>query len=247
MSQCPVCGIPIQVAPGAGQPIRCGACGNTLAPTGAIAAGLPAPVPAPADPSRRPPRRRVERSRLVWYLLGASGLVVVVVAVLTILAVRHMNHPLVPDKAWRSFRNPAGQYTVQIPGTAVERPRSGLFQVWAVEIDAQNAFAVAHAEVAGAPGGPPPQEIFDAGRDNLMRLVQGTRLVYDRATNVQGHPGRECEADSPELGTAVMRTWAVRRPGGWRVYALLAAGTRIRGDSPEVRKFFDSFRMTDTP
>jgi HEAT repeat protein len=84
---------------------------------------------------------------------------------------------------------------------------------------------------------------LDAVRDEMIQSRRG-RLISEEKISTSGHPGREIVFSSTTpAGMAVVRICRVQA----RLYELLVLGAGIDAQTPDVRKFLDSFEVLDQP
>jgi hypothetical protein len=143
---------------------------------------------------------------------------------------------------WADFREPAGGYTVRLPGRAVEgeSPLAG----WELK-----AFRVAdRADLFVVAAGPAPGDLPAADEAWFEKAKQA--IVADagdlrgdpRPVETKGktpYPGREFVLDLPGQTVRVVRVFRVRD----RAYYLAAQGPFWHPATRDVKQFFDSFRV----
>lgn len=197
------------------------------------------------------PRQRVRRRRkkggsglLVGLLVGAGVLVLVgIVGVVgTFVWLRAL-----PD--WREFTSAEGQFSVALPGTPVDKPRKAATAVgqvdyhsYELELPRQGmSFAIAYFDF------PVPvvsqQQLnlaFESRRKQVLEAASG-KVAREETITLNGHPGRDIEFTIPDKpGRGYVRMLFVKP----RMYLLLLDGPRVGVDSPEAKRFFESFRVT---
>jgi hypothetical protein len=84
------------------------------------------------------------------------------------------------------------------------------------------------------------QARLDRIRDGIVQQVKG-KLVHDRKTTLDKHPGRDLEVETtePEKGQMRARLYLV----GTRLYQVVAAGSKEWTGSEEADRVLDSFGL----
>jgi hypothetical protein len=259
--RCPECGTALRAtADMVGRDIRCGACESVFP--------VPEAPPRPRrddrddrddrderaesgrdedeDYERRPRRRRPARppgrSAAFWVLLVGGGLAFVA------LACCGGGYLMLPGEKWHTHRSPGG-YSVdvpidpnpnlQIPGVA---PDPNLHTEGGVLWRRGECYVVLYGEVL-------PRTLRAESDEDLIReAVRGMsqspdvrRVVRDEAVAVSGFPGHEIEFEGTDGGTYVGRVVIADR----RVFMVIGGGRFVRPKNANIRRFVDSFRVTD--
>ena len=149
------------------------------------------------------------------------------------------------DAEWADFDPPGKEYKVQMPAPVREAatpvPDWPLSAYSFVEphVGAPDVFIVAHGSTAPARN----DAWFAAVREAATARGE---VIVEREVAVPGapgEPGREFEVGLADgVTNRVVRAYKV----GGRVYYLAAEGPFWRSDTPDVRKFLDSFEITGT-
>jgi hypothetical protein len=248
---CPACGGTLRVRDATvGRVVRCGGCLTMLrvpdvepVPDSAAPnpqpepARQPAPVPAPElnfqDATDATPTNRGTR---FWLLVTAGTLALGACGCCGLAAL------ILPDPTWRPHESDAGGFRVELPAD----PRGDM----ARRVQAQRGKTVEGAHLwtraedyaimySDRPKGT-DDEILTQQVNGLTagREVRGARV---QAIEVGGFPGREFQYEGQNGGTYTGRVIVADT----RVYVLLAGGRFTRPDSENVRRFLDSFEITD--
>jgi WD40 repeat protein len=155
----------------------------------------------------------------------------------------------IPNSAWREFSPSEGGFRVLLPGRPTPRNLAptgtpGL-TLFGVDWDhGRLEFLVGYQDLVEA-------DLRDLGwerrlldeQEGTLKTQRGSKLLSARAVNWEGHPGRVFAIEIPGKGTVVAAAYGVRH----RLYLLLVGGRTVTAAAPEVRKFLDSFRLSQPP
>src|SRR5581483_5942703 len=251
---CPACGATLRVADdAAGRLVRCGGCLSALrvpelpaAPPDTRRLAPPTATPAeefppraePSEPdSTHPPRRR---GPLFWLVVASGLLAGGMCACCCGFAV------LMPSPKWRSHESQAGGFKVELPAD----PRAGVSapglrntdgeKVVGARLWNQEVYAVAYDDIPEADKGRPAGEFLD-NRVTELKTIPNIQVRRERAITVSGFPGQEIEFVADNGGTYVLRLVIADH----RLYRLVAGGKSVRSGDENVRRFLDSFEITD--
>jgi hypothetical protein len=83
------------------------------------------------------------------------------------------------------------------------------------------------------------EQRFVGARQGMIANSPGASMVGEKEITLDGNPGRETVLKAPDKGTLVVRMYAVRP----RIYLLFTGGKNFQPTSPEIEKFFSSFRL----
>jgi WD40 repeat protein len=150
------------------------------------------------------------------------------------------------DANWMTFSPNDGSFSVLLPGQAkvsTETQQAPVGPITTVThmVDLKHsAYIVSYSIIPAAGLATPLETQLDAVRDRMLASKKGRLLHEDRIT-FHGHPGRELSLEmiNPR-GGGVVRFFRV----GDRLYQLLVMGTNITSDSPQARKFLESFALS---
>lgn len=152
---------------------------------------------------------------------------------------------------WKEFAPPGGRCAALMPGSpkhintkanspvgpidceqfVVERSRGSL------------AFFVAFSDVpAHAVRVGTDQDVLNGMRDGAASSAKG-QVVSESAIVLSGYAGKELEIRMPGNTVIRARHYVVQR----RMYQVMVASTNGRPADDDVKKFFDSFKLTGTP
>lgn len=248
---CPACGATLRVADDVpGRMVRCGGCLSVLR----VPSGPPAPPaespdqdprspvlqqpvsPLPPEPDYSPRRRTV-----FWLVMLFGVLAVGLSACCCGVAI------LMPAARWREHESQQGGFRVELPGdprtnvsapgitTGAETKVVGT-RLWGRE----EVFLVAYEDLAQ-----PRRRMTDRDQlDQAVRVLQTNptvRVVNERPITVSGFPGREIEYTAGRNATYVLRLVVAEG----RLYRVVAGGKSVRSGNDDVRRFLDSFQITD--
>lgn len=263
---CPSCGVTLRVEDdSAGQIIRCGGCMSTLRVpdleepqanirTGGVASGgsdqeesypdqdEAVERPHPWRASRQPPPSR-GRGPLFWLLvfLGLSGLACCSLCGLAAL--------LLPGPKWHTHTSGEGGFKVELPAPVRE-----IKAIPGVKMDPKmktegafllsrgEEYAIVYGEIA-----PRKQrwntdeEVIAAGVKELESDPDCRRMIRNEPIEVSGFKAHEFEFVGQDGGTRVGRLIVADS----RFYVVVAGGRFVRPGNLNVRRFLDSFEVTD--
>ena len=254
---CPACGGTLRVRDAAvGRVVRCGGCLTMLrvpdaepvpdsqppAFPGAEAESPRRPTPRPAAPapsfpeSADAPTQPVRGPRF-WLLVTAGTLALGTCGCCGLAAL------ILPGPEWRSHESEKGKFRVELPAKAsddmvrrVQVARGKSVEGTHLWTRAED-YAIVYSE-------------RPRGSDDEILTQQVTGLTTGRdvrnvgpitAIEVGGFPGREFWYEARNGGTYAGRVVVADT----RLYVLLAGGRFTRPDSENVRRFLDSFEITD--
>jgi hypothetical protein len=176
--------------------------------------------------------------------LWRSGFILIMVlAALFLMA--GCNKPPAPALAgWKPF-SPDGKFTVLMPGVPVEQPPVTNSEFEAKKFSIRTAMshvsglAIAYADQPNRPVQSDPNKIMDALREQAKVDLRG-QLLSEKPITLQGYPGRELRLSIPDGYEALQRIYLVDK----RLYSLIVIAGSKGLDSPEAKKFLDSFQVT---
>jgi hypothetical protein len=267
---CPVCGSMLRVAhETSGRLVRCGGCMSMLrVPEVDSTTGIrprsdefPRVSARPAEETRpvavqvtTPPQSvyesegqtqpvgRKSRGLLFWLVLlaglGTCGLSVCCLGIVLVM----------PGHKWQAHESGPGGFAVEFPA----EPQPGI-SAPGIKADAETqvigarmrgrdeVYAVSYQRVA-PPGRRLPDEVFLAAQVKFLE-ANGTlrRIVRDEALTVSGFAAREVEFTAANGGTYVLRLVIAET----RAYRIIAGGRSVSSGNENVRRFLDSFAITD--
>lgn len=267
---CPVCGSTLRVAhETGGRLVRCGHCMSMLRvpevePTPRLDSRpeeVPAPSGRPVEQPRplavsvpTPPRSLFEsengpptdqpkpRRTLFWlFLLAGLSMAGMVACCLGIFLV-------MPPPNWQPHESGPGGFTVEFPAepqpgiTAPGLKADAETKVLGVKMRGRDeVYAVSYQSVP-PPGRRLPDDVFLATQ---IKLLEGNssirRILRTESLTVSGFPAREVEFVAANGGTYVLRLVIAET----RVYRVIAGGRAVSADHANVRRFLDSFAVTD--
>ncbi|MFO0800293.1 MAG: hypothetical protein U0804_22730 [Gemmataceae bacterium] len=238
--ECPECGARLTAADRDGDGYRCGRCG----------AEVREPRRTPDDYDDRPRRRRrpPKRGRGRVVLLVAVG-----AGVLMLLACGGIGGGwyVAAQPEWQEFHSPNGGYTVFMP--AKSRPDMGKIvakqggNIPGVTFEGTlllarlEEYCIAYGELPPGPRGPADAErVIDAAVEGMKNGPQPAQVVSSKPVTVSGYQGREVEL---RIKNQARLARIVVTPT--RVYTVIAGGPFTGPDEPRVRRFVESFKLTE--
>ncbi len=160
------------------------------------------------------------------------------------------------SQEWKEFSSPEGHFTILFPGKPreyVQPPdtKAGRLEkrIYALET-ALATYIVAYDDLAPFSADPATiKQMLDSGRDQAIASEKG-KLLEEKNISLDGHPGREIVAETPE-GILKTRVYVVRQ----RLYQIIlfTPSSQMRSkesgqlDQSMTHKFFESFRLTIKP
>jgi hypothetical protein len=138
---------------------------------------------------------------------------------------------------FKEYTSAQGKYSVLMPGTPKKetRPAGPLTLHFEMVENRNDAWGVGYADL-------PPGTPFDyEGAVKGMANANGGTVNVNRDFTLDGVKGREVEISitKPVKGYTTARIIVVNN----RLYEVLAVGTKQKLDDPEVKKFFESFKV----
>lgn len=270
--KCPACSEEMVVgAEAAGEIVLCRVCGRRLRVPGSPAdaappaAAWPARSPA-ATPDRAPdrevgrdidrePDRRRERPRrrptppparrrgvLFWLVLAGGGLIGLFGCGCGGLFLA------LDTPRWRDHEPARGGYRVEFPGPSrddlARRRQDPAKPEMTIEgtvmLLRREEFVVGYFDL---PAGPRPTDdvLLREAVAGMLRTLPGARATQEDPVLVSDFPGREVVVETPDGAVFVGRVVLAES----RVYVVVAGGPHASADSARVRRFIDSFAVTD--
>lgn len=248
---CPACEGTLRAADGpAGRLVRCGGCMAVLRVPAAPPAPpgpAPAPPPVPAyrpDPPDGDDETTAAASRGVRFWLTVT-LVAVGVGMLGCCGLATV---LVPDPEWRPYDSAkGGGFRVELPAPprddmadraqgAKGQTAEGTYLRTRAE-----SYAVLHWTVKPTRERARTEPDEDWLDHQVKIRTAGKTVVRTEPVEVSGFPGREFEYRNEKGGTFVGRVVVADS----RAYVLIAGGRFTRPGNANVRRFLDSFEITD--
>jgi hypothetical protein len=202
------------------------------------------------DREKREPRRRRWAEPVAPPKVRGTGFWVMVTlapALLLLVAAAGMYFVFAPQ--WREHESAAGGYKVEFPaaprndlvGLIANPPPAATFEGTVLRMWREE-FLVSYADI------PPDQRVrmddealLARGVADLKRIRPGADVLDHRTPDVSGFPGRELVLRSPDGGVIVARVVLADT----RRYIVQAGGPDSSAESPRVRRFLDSFAVTD--
>lgn len=146
---------------------------------------------------------------------------------------------------WTEFVDPKKKFTIEMPGKPKQSSEplalakiKDAFTMHGVEYW-HTAYAIGHVDLPGPWSRMPIQERFDDARKGMVAQM-GTVAAEENVTQ-HGFPGREYHVVVPKKGNLVVRHLIVDT----RLYFMIAGAPRYTPQTPDVRRFISSFRLTD--
>jgi hypothetical protein len=186
----------------------------------------------------------------MWVGITAAVLGIGLMAGSGYLAVTRLLPSLQPEvdpSAWRDFSPPGANFKVSMPGipkySRLTQPGDpNRIEVHTHEIRLARpkfSFGVSYSDYPDWVIRQRPVEArLNGSRDGAVQGIHG-KLRSESSLSLNRFPGRELEIDLPGKETAIMRIYAVNQ----RIFILGAAGPNLKLNSPDVKRFFDSFQL----
>jgi hypothetical protein len=238
--ECPECGAVLTAADREADDYRCGRCGALVR----------TPRRTTDEYDDRPRRRRRPPAK------GGGGsllLILGAVAVLLLLACGGIIGAVVwaGKPKWEEFRSPAGGYTVELPAKA----RPDMAQIAAkhgpippgvtcegtILLGRLEEYSVVYTDINPLERfGNTDDRLLDQAADGLKNAQPPARVLSSKNVTVSGYSGRELELDM-QGQKRVVRIVVTRT----RVYRVIAGGPLTPTTDPRVRRFVESFKLTE--
>jgi predicted Zn finger-like uncharacterized protein len=269
---CPVCKSGLRVGDDTtGKVVRCGNCLTTVRVPAGVGAGgsvagspdvIEAPPDRPGRPDRRPgvepvappsgrPRGRPSRYRPPPSKgRGAGFWILVVLGILALLMVVTCAGLIIMfQPKWHTHKSTKGGFEVELPGplrpnmeemAKVKNPDDfhveGTFLPFEGEV-----FVVMYGDInANDRQNKTDEQILDEVVKGMREDDPQLQIVRSTPITVSGFPGRELVVSHPD-GTGVYRIVVAED----RLYVVFAGGHDAAESSAQVRRFLDSFKITD--
>lgn len=240
--ECPDCGSRLTAADREGDDYRCDRCG--------VLVREPRRTRAEDDDDDRPRRRRrrppKSSGRGLLLVLGGIGLLLLLACGGIIGAVVLAGRP-----NWQEFRSPTGNFTVDLPAKA--RPdmaqiagKQGAFKPGVtcegtLLLARLEEYCVVYGDLPPGPRGPADDDrILNAALEGIKNAQPPGRVISEKPITVSGFRGREVEL---RIGEQRRLARIVLTPR--RIYTVIAGGPFTDPDDANVRRFIDSFKITE--
>ncbi|HXL82461.1 MAG TPA: hypothetical protein VN951_16410 [Pyrinomonadaceae bacterium] len=150
---------------------------------------------------------------------------------------------------WVSFNSPEGRFSVGMPNKPAEDVKEVDSVVGKLQLHsftASNAvayFMVSYGDYPNEPTADRREKVLDGVRDGVVSSLEGG-LISETKTTIDGYPGREFLAKKTVDGDELIFNWHIYLVGP-RLYQVAAVAKKSDSTSPEITKFFNSFRLTN--
>jgi hypothetical protein len=150
------------------------------------------------------------------------------------------------QKKWTVLESKEGQFSVSMPGSPTETSRilnasfgEILAHFWILRLG-DSAFSVVYSDYPeGYVREQGPKMVLDSSRDGAVEGTQGT-LLTEFIVKLGSYPGREIKiAVANGEATSRDRFFLVGR----RLYQLVVASPKAQSYSPDIGRFFESFKL----
>ena len=151
---------------------------------------------------------------------------------------------------WVSFNSPEGRFSVSMPKKPADDVKDvdsvvGKLQLHSfTSSNATAYFMVAYGDYPIEPTVDRREKVLDGVRDGVVNGLDGSSLLSETKTTIDGHPGREFLAKKTVDGDELIYAWHVYLVGP-RLYQVAAVAKKADSTAPEITKFFNSFRLTN--
>jgi hypothetical protein len=148
--------------------------------------------------------------------------------------------------AWQDFSSPEGRFSVTMPGTPqqsryIEGRLENQVQVHQFQVLVHSRDVGYHVHYFDLPAPVREGPFFARLHDSILSDFPNGRLTNERQIEANGHRGREYIISIPPQITVVRRIFVA----GNRIYFATVSGSNLNVASPDVNRFFDSFKISD--
>jgi hypothetical protein len=239
----------------AGRKMRCSRCKGVVRAPGGHDAPPEEPArpqePTPSEPPREPaPRRGPDSARQTGRSLGFVLAAIFGLLLLGSIACCGGGYLLLPGENWRRHQSGEGGFAVDLPAPVKKdmpipgvKPEPGQKVEGTVLWKRGEVYAVVYIDISPAGQRAVDDEAALDAAVKEMRADPEARVVREDRVKVSGFPGREVESLYSDGGTYVTRFVVADR----RFYVLITGGRFVRPGNANVRRFLDSFEVTDPP
>lgn len=151
---------------------------------------------------------------------------------------------------WKEFSSDAGNFSVQMPGTPVEKTepvnveKLGTINMVTYTLEQKDGvyMAVYNDYPYGLFEQTTPDNVLDGARNGAVRKVQDGKLVSEQKIELDGNPGRDIVAEGTQQNTAFVikaRIYLVK----YRLYQAMAITLKDQTSSIDAAKFLNSFKL----
>jgi len=150
---------------------------------------------------------------------------------------------------WVSFNSPEGHFSVGMPNKPaadVKDVDSAVGKLQLHSFTSSNAvayFMVSYGDYPTEAASDRREAVLDGVRDGVVNGLEGV-LISETKTTIDGYPGREFLAKKTVDGDELIFAWHIYLVGP-RLYQVAALAKKPDSTSPEITKFFNSFRLTN--
>jgi hypothetical protein len=102
-----------------------------------------------------------------------------------------------------------------------------------------SVFGVSYLDLPPARANLPADQIFSDALKGAQANMPGSQVQADKKISLANHPGKEWDLFLNGKGHLLVQAFLVNG----RTYLLLAGGDTFTATSPEVRTFFNSFKL----
>jgi hypothetical protein len=151
---------------------------------------------------------------------------------------------------WVSFSSPEGRFSVGMPKKPADDVKDvdsvvGKLQLHSFTSSSAAAFfMVSYGDYPIEPAVDRREKVLDGVRDGVISGLDGSSLLSETKTTIDGHPGREFLAKQTVDGDELIYAWHIYLVGQ-RLYQVAAVAKKPDSTAPEITKFFNSFRLTN--
>jgi hypothetical protein len=156
--------------------------------------------------------------------------------------------PTIPAEDWQTFVVPGGSCSIDTPGPLKEYgtlanfgPSTKKYRLWRGDPWAE--FILTYEDLGAGPLPAGDLRSRSNGQRGAHLPSAGYRLIGERDVTLGGYPAREMEFELKDGGRLVIRMCLVQLASVRRLYELRVLGKYITGESADVARFFDSFRV----
>jgi hypothetical protein len=148
---------------------------------------------------------------------------------------------------WPTFKSTEENFVISLPGEPKQERTSGRgpfgngHHIYSIESGGIN-YTVSNSLFENPPTQPKDiKQTLDLARD-LVRMVTNGKLLSDKEISFEGFAGREVRIEKDKR-IWTLRAYVMKK----RMYQLMTTEPKAKEQSPEVAKFFESFKLIGSP
>ncbi len=151
-----------------------------------------------------------------------------------------------PQQELKEFKSNEGRFTVQMPGTPVEKildKQGTAKQYQYIVANDDGAYLVSYQDNPGLQKATKDElaKALEGAQKSAQTAVKGKLIQAKEITLDKEYPGREYEFEAAKIPGGIFRARAYLVNG--RLYQLIVAGKKDFATSKEADQFLDSFKL----